>query len=135
MVKNTQSLDFSAISGGANSVAVHDGLLAIDLEAIDKQDNVKVAIIKTKTLTEVKQVIVGALPDMVTFSPNGNYIISANEGEPNDAYTNDPIGSVSIIDVRKNYAVRTLDFSSFESAKDGLIAGGFKGVWEGCKPC
>jgi DNA-binding beta-propeller fold protein YncE len=63
----------------------------------------------------IKEITVGALPDMITFSPDGNFIMTANEGEPNDTYSIDPDGSVSIIAVNANYAVTTLSFESFSN--------------------
>ena len=36
---------------------------------------------------------------MLTVTKDGNKIIVANEGEPNDDYTVDPEGSVAIIDI------------------------------------
>ena len=71
-------------NAGINSVAVNNGLLAIALNGVTPQSNGDVIVLKTSTLEEVKKISVGAMPDMVTFSPDGNYIISANEGEPND---------------------------------------------------
>lgn len=113
-------------NAGINSVAVNNGLLAIALNGVTPQSNGDVIVLKTSNLEEVKKISVGAMPDMVTFSPDGNYIISANEGEPNDAYTIDPIGTISIIDVKNNYAIKTLDFSSFESSKATLVAAGLR---------
>lgn len=113
-------------NAGINSVAVNAGLLAIALNGVNPQANGEIVVLKTSTFEEMKRISVGAMPDMVTFSPDGHYILSANEGEPNDAYTIDPIGSVSIIDIKNNYAVKTLDFSGFESSKVALMAGGFR---------
>ncbi|MFD2160857.1 choice-of-anchor I family protein [Paradesertivirga mongoliensis] len=125
-ITKSQTLDFSTTSGVANSVAVSNGLLAVALEASIKTDNGAVAILNTSTLTETRRVTVGALPDMVTFSPDGNYIVTANEGEPNSNYTVDPVGSISVIDIKNNYSVRTLDFTSFESSLANLKAAGFR---------
>jgi DNA-binding beta-propeller fold protein YncE len=120
-----KTLSFAS-NAGINSVAVSNGLLAIALDGADKQGNGDIVVLKTSTLEEVKKITVGAMPDMVTFSPDGNYILSANEGEPNDAYTVDPKGTVSIINIKDNYSVKTLDFAAFESQKASLVAGGFR---------
>lgn len=125
-VTKIQSIDISALGGVANSVSVSDGTLAIALEATNKQANGSVIVMDTKTLKQIKQITVGALPDMVTFSPDGKYIVTANEGEPNASYTNDPVGSISIIDVTNNYSVRTLTFDSFAPLQAQLQNGGFR---------
>lgn len=124
-VTKTRTLTYPN-NAGINSVAVNSGLLAIALNGVTPQSNGDVIVLKTSTLEEVKKISVGAMPDMVTFSPDGNYIISANEGEPNDAYTIDPIGTISIIDVKNNYAIKTLDFAGFESSKATLVAAGLR---------
>ena len=52
----------------------------------------------------VRRYPVGALPDMVTFSPDGSTVVLANEGEPR-CTTSDPTaaanpeGSISVVDV------------------------------------
>lgn len=112
--------------GYVNSVSVKNGLLAAAIESVNKQEPGKVVIFITSTYAEVKKITVGALPDMLTFSPDGNYIISANEGEPSADYLNDPVGSVSIISIKDNFAVTTLDFSGFATQQDALKAKGLR---------
>lgn len=119
-------IDVSALGGVANSVATYEGKLAIALEATDKQADGKVLVYDAVTLTQLKQITVGALPDMVTYSPDGKYLVTANEGEPNANYTNDPDGSISIIDVSDNYSVRTLKFDGIAGQLPTLTAGGFR---------
>lgn len=116
-------VDLAAFGAGGNSVAAHDGIVAIALDGVTKTDPGTVVFLDEDgdVLTSVT---VGALPDMVTFTPDGKYLLVANEGEPNDAYTVDPEGSVSIIHVepvvsrRRGKAgdagnlVRTADFRS-----------------------
>lgn len=101
--------------GFVNSVSVADGKLAAAIESKNKQENGKCVVFNTTDYSEIKSITVGALPDMVTFSPDGNYILTANEGEPSADYAIDPEGSVSIISVREGYSVKTLNFAGFES--------------------
>lgn len=111
--------------GAPNSVAVHNGKLAIAVEAANKQAAGKIYVYNTSDSSLLNEYTVGSLPDMVTFTKDGNYILSANEGEPNDDYTVDPDGTVSIIDLANNN-VTTLDFSAFNSQEVTLEAQGFR---------
>lgn len=119
-MKKIHSIDIASLGGGVNSVAVHNGVLAAAVEAEDKQANGLVAIFDTQNYQLLATVPVGALPDMVTFSPDGKYILSANEGEPSDFYEKDPEGSVSIIDVTNNYQTQTLGFGDFTPQQAAL---------------
>ncbi|MFL1406698.1 choice-of-anchor I family protein [Marinobacter sp. M1N3S26] len=123
------TIDASALGASANSVAVHKGLVAVAIEAEDKQAPGLVAFYDAVDLSLINTVTVGALPDMVTFTPNGRYALVANEGEPNDDYTVDPEGSVSVIDLRHgatNASVRTADFTRFNGMEDELRARGVR---------
>jgi hypothetical protein len=124
-IKVISSLATLPYGGAVNSVAVNDGKLAAAIESTDKQANGKVVIFKTSDYSEIKIVEVGALPDMITFSPDGKFILTANEGEPSSDYTNDPMGTISIITV-ENYSVTTLNFSSFASQSATLKSKGFR---------
>jgi hypothetical protein len=117
---------FEIPNGAANSLAVYNGKLAVAYESkSNKQQAGKVVVFDCKNYILLKDIAVGALPDMVTYSPDGKFILTANEGEPNDTYTLDPIGSVSVIDVVANYQVTNLDFESFSSQLAALRLKGF----------
>ncbi|MEZ4785929.1 MAG: choice-of-anchor I family protein [Candidatus Kapaibacterium sp.] len=121
------TVDLSSYGGGPNSVAVYRGIVAVAVQADEKTDNGSVVFFNTDG-DFLNSVEVGALPDMVTFTHNGQYLLVANEGEPNDDYDVDPEGSVSIIDMKGRISqlsssdVSTVSFTSLNSATlDGSI--------------
>ena len=120
------SIPISAYGGLVNSVYAKDGKVAAAIEASVKTNAGKVVVFNTTTHAEIAVRTVGSQPDMITISPDGKYILTANEGEPNDAYTIDPLGTVSIIEIEDNYSVTTLDFSGFASQVAQLKAGGLR---------
>lgn len=109
------------VGGIPNSVVVKDGLVAAAVQNDPKTNPGWVKFYDTAGQF-LKQVTVGALPDMLLFTPNGRKILVANEGEPN-SYNQpdsvDPEGSVSIIDLSGGIAsldqsrVTTAGFASF----------------------
>lgn len=126
------SIDVTTADSAAdapNSVASHGGLIAVAIQNNDKQANGFVAIYNAADLTQQNVLTVGALPDMVTFTPAGTQLLVANEGEPNDAYDNDPEGSISIIDLSGGVAaatVTTADFNAFDDDLANLRAAGVR---------
>lgn len=89
-----QHLDTSAF-GEANSVAIFGGTAAVAVAAATKTDPGSVRFYDTLSRSFTGQVGVGALPDMVAFSPDGSRLLVANEGEPSALV--DPRGSISVI--------------------------------------
>lgn len=114
------SIDLSTYGKGANSVAVYGGILVAAIENFDKQAD-GLAVFFDADGNYLNSVTVGALPDMITYTPDGSKVLVANEGEPNDAYTVDPLGTVSIIDLAGGVGaltqndVTTLDFSEYNN--------------------
>ena len=111
--------------GSVNSVAIHNGVAAFAIEAPTRTNPSIVQFYDTATRTLSagnNNIAVGALPDMLTFTPNGGKLLVANEGTPTTYGTriggnvpgatfnaplpgNDPVGSVSII----NMSTRTVE--------------------------
>lgn len=117
--------------GDPTSVAASHSLIAVAVVAPRKTDAGHVVLFRRPTGdTENSQVAalvavvrVSALPDMVTFTPDGRYLLSANEGEPSDDYQVDPEGSISVIDIGRGaeHAVAlTADFLRFNPERETL---------------
>lgn len=108
-----------------NSLAVENEILAVAVSAENLQNPGTVFFYETNNFEKLAEVEVGAMPDNVIFTPDGSYALTANEGEPNQAYTNDPSGSVSIIET-KTFTANHVLFDSFTNRKDELVAKGFR---------
>lgn len=135
-------IDVSALGASANSVAVSDGLVAVAIEKNPKTDPGVVAFYNASTLQLITSVTVGALPDMLTFTPDGKRVLVANEGEPSGYGTPpagtsyaDPEGSISVITVNRSGSgstlavapvVATADFKAFIGKEDELRAQGVR---------
>jgi hypothetical protein len=109
--------------GTPNSIAVHHGIAAVAVEALVRTDDGNVLFFDASAAPgaqPLRAISVGAVPDMVTFTPDGHALLVANEGEPSGygAGHADPEGSVSIIDLQHGvenateHRARFTDFSA-----------------------
>jgi 2',3'-cyclic-nucleotide 2'-phosphodiesterase (5'-nucleotidase family) len=121
--------DAFAAAAGFTHVEVNDGIVAVGAENGDATANGRVIFYDAQSLDVLNTVEVGVLPDNLQFTPDGNRVVTANEGEQIDADEDgtpeggDPNGSVSVIDIAggvANAAVETIDFSQFDGQEDSL---------------
>lgn len=113
---NTAALAAGIKIGAANSIATHNGLIAVAIENADKQQNGIIGLYRSDTLELITTYPAGALPDMVGISADGRYIASANEGEPSKDYAVDPEGSITLVDISTSLTgakVYQIDFRDF----------------------
>lgn len=112
------------VSGGINSVAVVENLMAVAVQNNDKQANGVIAFFSLNdegAASYLKSVEAGALPDNVQISTDGKYVVAANEGEPSDDYTTDPVGSVTVITVSEGIPADTgmqVNFADFNEGAE-----------------
>jgi DNA-binding beta-propeller fold protein YncE len=91
-----ERLQLDEYGPGAQSVAVEGGTAVVAVQAEDKTDPGSVVFFQADGSINA-EVPTGALPDMVTFTPDGSKVLTADEGEPASDYSVDPEGSVSIV--------------------------------------
>lgn len=125
-VAGRAAADGSVVDAGAavNSVDVHDGVLAVAVEADPKTAPGWALFFDTAGSAAYRSgVRVGVLPDMLTFTPDGTRVLVADEGEPADDFSADPEGTVSVVDVSagtaalSQAAVRTATFRAYDEGR------------------
>jgi DNA-binding beta-propeller fold protein YncE len=110
-------VDLKAYGATVNSVDVSSrNLIAVAVDA-PKKTNPGTVVFLTPGGQVIRTAQVGAGPDMLVFTPRGDRLLVANEGEP-DCYgagCTDPVGSVSVIDVlpmKPKLTVHTVGFDN-----------------------
>src|SRR5262245_20870904 len=110
-------IDLKAYGGSVTSVDVSSkNLIAVSVAASPKTNPGKVVFL-TAGGQVIRTATVGALPDMVVFTPKGDRLLVANEGEP-DCYgtgCTDPKGSISVIDVMPMVPILPVHTIGFEN--------------------
>jgi hypothetical protein len=152
-------IDIFAAGGSGPAGSFDVTPFGTDVQSVAVRDGVAVAVVTGASVLDPGAAVffdpaapddgglaaeVGALPDMVTFTPDGSRVLVANEGEPRcvDAQGNgvtdprdavNPEGSVSVIEVDGGLpgTVATATFDSFDDDADALRAAGVRLTWPG----
>lgn len=95
-ISKMEPLDLSG--GDVTAVAIHGDMVAASIKG-DAADSAGMVRLFDTSGKEIASFTTGPLPDNLAFSPDGRYILTANEGEPSDDYTVDPEGSFTLIDL------------------------------------
>lgn len=131
-------------SKDVSHVTVKNGVLAVSIIASpDKTMPGTVAFFNASTGALLGSVVVGAVPDQLSWTPDGTKVLVANEGEipappappvppalpPPPPFDSDPEGSVSIIDVSGGFAapaVQTATFHAWNGREAMMRAAGIR---------
>ncbi|MEO1003030.1 MAG: hypothetical protein AAFX65_07960 [Cyanobacteria bacterium J06638_7] len=121
-------LESLSLRGSANSVAVNDdGLIAV-ATAFGPKNRGLVEFFKIREDGSIRskgRLRVGNLPDSLAFTPSGDQLVVANEGEPNQFFGTedgrDPQGSIAILRINSRKPGQSrltkLDFTEFSTKK------------------
>lgn len=101
------AMDISTPGGSPNSVKVHDGVVIAAVQATVKTNQGFVQFFDASTGALINSVGVGVMPDMVTVTPDGKYVMTADEGEPANDFSSDPPGTISMVDISGGVAAVT----------------------------
>jgi YVTN family beta-propeller protein len=130
------TIDMAPYGQETTSVSVRNGVVAAASIANPSNQPGKVVFFDINGAF-VASVDVGAVPDMIMHSPDGTKLAVANEGEISCSGTvlNDPVGSISIIDLSTDPItqtdVSTATFTSLNGTEAALNAAGVRIIRNG----
>ena len=116
----------TSVHGSPTQVAVKDGIVAV---AIDVEGGDGLVGFYDAGGNFLHSVTVGNLPDHLVFTPDGMTLLVANEGEDTGDAANNPLGTVSVIDLSNGLAqatVQTADFTAFDGMAEALREAGVR---------
>jgi hypothetical protein len=106
-------------AGQVTSVAISGDRVAVAVRAADNDRRGRVAFYSAVDLSYLGAISVGFGPDMLTFTPDGQTLLVANEGEQvrnaEQRIVADPAGSVSIVDVSRGIEAAPVAHAGFEA--------------------
>ncbi len=118
--------------GDMTSVSINSetGIAAVALQHYEYDKNGYIALLSVDGEL-LAMLEAGCQPDMVTFTPDGTKILSANEGEPRNGYgesVTDPCGSVTVIELNHDSVADSrctnVGFELFDERRDELASDG-----------
>ncbi len=144
-----RSVDLTPFGADVQSVASHNGRRVAAVSGRTVLDAGRAVFFDSASGEVLVTAPTGVLPDAVAWSPEGDLVVIANEGEPRCVTgvdrqpTRDPLlaenpeGSVTVIDVQadgRKVSARQVTFDRFNTpeAKAALLAQGVRaGTWPG----
>ncbi len=112
------------VYGDITSISINNERkeIAVSVQEQDYTKNGKVVIVdydgNLKSIYEA-----GVQPDMITYTPDSKYILTANEGEPRSGFGEgiiDPQGSVTIVNLESGES-KLATFEKFDDMRDELL--------------
>ena len=129
---NPKKISEMKLPGGASSVTVHGDLVAVSLLNNPEWKMGHVQVMRYNKKLEVLGLHeLCYMPDMITFTPDGNNLLVACEGSPDETFSEDPEGGIGVLSVSKPDAKSwikpqktVVDFNGLDTLK--LMAAGVR---------
>ena len=124
------ALSVRPYGASVHGLDIHGDLLAVGVVAYPHTDPGSVLLFTLPDRTLLAELEVGAYPDSIQFSPDGRFIVTANEGKADPFYQTNPPGTVSIIEVpedRRSFSQEMVTTLGFEEWDGETIDGGHPG--------